>query len=86
MNIFNKEVNDISNEIPVKSENVSSRQKWLISILSAIIFIIISMPILYKFTNKICPGILDINGTPTIMGICIHALVFMLITRIIMKA
>lgn len=62
---------------------VSLKQKLLISLFSAILFIIISMPIVYHFTNGIFETldlhILGADGQPTVTGLVIHAIVFGLV-------
>lgn len=68
----------------------SSSTKWKISLLSGIIFLIISAPMLYKLTDgllkKISPSLslCDYSGCPTQLGLIVHAIVFVLITRMLM--
>lgn len=68
----------------------SNSTKWKISILSGIIFLIISAPLLYKLTDgllkKISPNLSLCNsdGCPTQLGLIVHAIVFILITRMLM--
>lgn len=62
----------------------SSLQKWQISIFSALIFIIVVSPYTYTLTNSIFSGILGkiaINGCPTITGIILHTVVYILLVR-----
>lgn len=68
----------------------TSNEKWGISLLSAVIFYIIASPKLYSFTDKLFYDIFGINlitkkGKPTSLGVFIHALVFLLITRAFME-
>jgi hypothetical protein len=53
-----------------------------------ILFILVSMPMTYKLTNRLFGGMIgslaDSHGCPTGLGIFIHSLVFGLITYILM--
>ena len=68
--------------------SVSTEQKWQISFLSGLIFLIVSSPMLYKITGNLVKNISDYEiqkkGKPKMSGIMIHTLVFVLITRILM--
>lgn len=73
----------------VRQSSISSEKKWVISALSAFIFILLSSPESYKLTNKIfepyfCVATVK-NDKPTWNGIIIHGIVFMLITRYLMN-
>lgn len=68
----------------------TDQKKWMISFISAIIFILVSTPQTFKFTNSIfekyfCIKTIDEFEKPTWSGILLHALVFMLITRLLMN-
>jgi hypothetical protein len=70
--------------------SVSNEKKWCISILSAVLFIIIASPEVFKLTNCIFNDNLSIptideNGKPTWTGVLIHGIVFLLITRLMMN-
>ena len=58
------------------------------SLYVAILFLVISAPITYKFTNsllkKVCV-LANKNGCPTVCGLLIHAVVFMLLLRLGME-
>ena len=62
-----------------------SYMKWQISIFSAFIFVLVSIPCTYKITQKIFGGILgqiaDTNGCPTMRGLALHTLVYILLIR-----
>ena len=65
-------------------------KKWIISLISAIVFIIISAPQTFIFTNTIlenvCIKTIDEEcEKPTYTGIIVHGIVFMLITRLLME-
>jgi hypothetical protein len=63
----------------------SNYMKWQITIFSAFIFILVSIPFTYKLTQKIFGGILgeiaDASGCPTTRGLAIHTLVYLLLIR-----
>lgn len=68
----------------------TDQKKWMISFISAIIFILVSTPQTFKFTDDIfgkyfCIKTIDEFEKPTWSGIFLHALVFMLITRLLMN-
>ena len=73
----------------LSQSNISSEKKWVISALSAFIFIILSSPQSYQLTNKIfepyfCMATIK-NDKPTWNGIIIHGIAFMLVTRYLMN-
>ena len=59
-------------------------QKVHISLIYAVLFAVLSLPIVYKLTNLIISGLVDENGYPTIFGILVHALVFLIISVLLM--
>jgi hypothetical protein len=63
----------------------SSYMKWQISIFSAFIFLLVSIPCTYKLTQKIFGGFLgqiaDANGCPTARGLALHTVVYILLVR-----
>ncbi len=63
----------------------TSYMKWQISIFSAFIFILVTIPCTYKLTQKIFGGFLgeiaDANGCPTTRGLALHTLVYILLVR-----
>tara|TARA_A100001015_G_C15023094_1_gene729028 strand:- start:80 stop:316 length:237 start_codon:yes stop_codon:yes gene_type:complete len=71
-----------------KDEDLTNFDKWKYTILTTIIFIIITNPITYKITNAILKPILGpliIKDCPTEIGLAIHTIVFILILRYIME-
>ena len=63
----------------------SSYKKWQISIFSAFIFVLVIHPYTYKITQQIFGSILgkiaEANGCPTIRGLILHTLVYILLVR-----
>ena len=66
----------------------SNSEKWSISVFSAFIFLLVVSPFTYKLTQSLLGGLLgkiaDSNGSPTTVGILLHAVVFLLIVRLTM--
>ena len=63
----------------------SSYKKWKISIFSAFLFILVINPYTYIFTQKMLGGLLgkiaETNGCPTIRGLVLHTIVYILLVR-----
>jgi len=63
----------------------SSYTKWQISIFSAFIFILVVNPYTYQITQKIFGDLLgkiaEANGCPTVKGLILHTLVYILLVR-----
>lgn len=54
-----------------------------VSLFAALVFIIVSSPVTYKWTNTVTTGVLklrlsDAAGNPNNVGLVVHALVFFL--------
>lgn len=69
---------------------VSNEKKWIISFMSAVIFIAVASPDAFQFTNSIlepylCINTIDEDEKPTWTGVLVHGIVFLLITRLIMN-
>lgn len=66
----------------------STSVKIYATILSIIVFIVVSLPFTYKLTNSLLGGIIgrlaDASGCPTTLGLLIHAVVFGLIIYALM--
>jgi hypothetical protein len=63
--------------------------KWYISILSGILFYVIASPKIYKKTGKLFYKLFDVkiqhDGKPNNLGLLIHTIIFVLITRFLME-
>ena len=63
----------------------SSYTKWVISIFSAFIFILVIHPYTYLFTQKVFGGLLgkiaETNGCPTTRGLLLHTFVYIVLVR-----
>jgi hypothetical protein len=67
----------------------TNQDKWYLSIITTILFYIIALPATYEYiTNPIVEDITGISleekGKPTIIGVILHSLVFLLIIRYMM--
>lgn len=67
---------------------LSDTDKWLSAIIIGIIFLILAAPLIFKFSNNIfkyvkMPTIKE-NNTPTIFGLLLHTIVFIIIIRLLM--
>ena len=69
---------------------ISNERKWRISIFSGLLlFALLALPIVFqlvsKLTEKIGFSLVDSNGTPTMVGVLINAVVYTLIVYLSMK-
>jgi hypothetical protein len=75
---------------PKKKNNMATlEQKLIISLMSAAVFVLVNLPQTYQLTNKILGGLLgplsNADGKcATTVGLVVHALVFYLVTRLMM--
>ena len=72
-------------KIKIKISSKTNGDKWLCALYVTILFLVVSMPATYKFTNALLKGVCVLaskNGCPTICGILVHALVFLLLLRL----
>jgi hypothetical protein len=64
-------------------------RKMQISLYSAVLFLVISSPQLYKFTDKIFStlgvDLADLNGCPTTQGLLLHTIVFGIVVYLSMR-
>jgi hypothetical protein len=71
------------------SSKSSSSDKWKYSLISSIIFLIVAAPMTYKLVDSVTKMVkidtVDSSGCSTMMGLVIHAIVFLLISRLIME-
>lgn len=67
---------------------VSNTDKWIISAIIAVIFIILASPFTFKITNWIFSYInlptITKEGKPTFFGLIIHGIIFFLVIRLLM--
>jgi hypothetical protein len=69
--------------------STSEGQKWLCVAVAGLIFLLVSAPFTYDFTDYVGTRINDnlhtnVNGKPTLGGLLLHLVVFMLLLRLSM--
>lgn len=67
--------------------NVTETHKWIISLWSALLFLLIASPFMFKLTGSLFSLVgleTQQDGCPNLVGLCIHAFVFFLLTRLMM--
>lgn len=68
---------------------VTDKDKWMISLLSALLALLIFSPWVFRLTDSVlsCVGldVADVHGHPTAFGLVLHAVVYGLIVRALMK-
>ena len=73
-----------------QSEKFTNDNKWAVSLLAGLMFVIIGSPYLYALTQGGASLInsniklIGLTGRPTYLGLLLHGLVFALITRLLM--
>jgi hypothetical protein len=67
--------------------SITEKDKWVISIIGGILFLIVSMPSMYDLTNMVGKrmGIeYATKGGPTVAGLIVHTIVFILLFRLVL--
>ena len=86
-NLSKKDIQDIKNAQYFYNET-SSNRKLLIAIIFGLIFAILSSPVVYQITNYISMKLGGVETTigqgPTIIGLIIQTLIFIIVIRIIL--
>ena len=62
----------------------SSSEKWNITLFSAVLFLLVVNPYTYNLTQSLFSKILGpiaINGCPTMVGLMLHTVVYILLVR-----
>ena len=70
------------------NELYTDKDKWIVSIMSGILFLLIASPFLYSSVNSIFSqiGIITAKGgCPNVTGLILHSIVFVFIVRLLMK-
>lgn len=69
-------------------KELSERGKWMISIYTALLFLLIANPLTFKLMNWLTTrlgfSIADFSGCPNSYGLIIHAIVFAILVRLMM--
>ena len=70
------------------SNPATNKDKWIISIIAGLIFLVISSPFMYKLTNDLAASfgqVTAFGGSPTMFGLVLHTVVFLLVVRLLMR-
>lgn len=67
----------------------SSVEKWTIALVSGLLFFLLATPYLFDVTNSITESFMGLKltngvGSPNMAGVMVHAIVFILIVRLLM--
>ena len=76
-----------------KNKPYTSKDKWILSIMVGLLFMLISSPYLYKITNSIASyvklstieGGNSSPGMPNIPGLILHTIIFTIIVRLLIR-
>lgn len=72
----------------MSDKDLSESNKWAISLWSAVLFLAVAYSGTFKLTNSLFETIglrtITDNGCPTLVGLCLHAVVFALLIRLSM--
>ena len=76
-----------NNDIDTTRE-ISEGQKWIISLWSSLLFMLLASPFMFKLTGKLFSNfnltIIDNNGCPNYIGLVLHSIVFAILVRLMM--
>jgi len=64
--------------------------QWIIALIMGVLFLVISAPFMYSFTDMIFTGLgfssyLDENGAPTMTAMLVHAGVYVLLAYVLVQ-
>jgi hypothetical protein len=78
----------IDRNMEEKGMRVTNFDRWLIAIIIAIIFFILALPFVFGLTNKVTKVIgvntVTSNGGPSLVGVILHAVIFLILIRLLM--
>lgn len=67
----------------------TSKDKWMAAVIAAILFFILASPFLFGVTNSVLSVVgihtTNVNGCPNLGGLILHAAIFVIIVRILMR-
>lgn len=70
-----------------KKKELNQFQKWVISVWSALLFLIIASPLMFSITGELFSKLglkIQENGCPNFIGLFLHAIVFAILIRVMM--
>jgi len=71
----------------VENKSITESKKWMISLLSAFVFMVIASPQMYQLTGALFSKlnlVIEKNGCPNLTGLLLHTVVFAVIIRLLM--
>lgn len=75
--------------MPQHKKPYTSQDKWIVSIISALIALLVFSPFLYTVMNGLTKmlgvTIASKTGCPNLAGLLLHSIIFMLIIRALMR-
>jgi len=76
--------------IVVAESKLSNANKWQISFVVGLLFLLVSSPFLYRYVNMVTSAVADfgiatVGGTPNVWGMLLHSLVFVFLIRGLME-
>jgi len=75
-------------EKEAKIKPYTNKDKWIVSITSGLLFMIISSPFLYTILNsatKLIGVTISRNGCPNLTGLVLHSVLFAVMVRFLMR-
>jgi hypothetical protein len=70
------------------NKTITQKEKLLISLLSGLMFLVVSSPLMYKLVNSITlrAGLdIETGGCPNLKGLVLHSFVFVILVFIVMQ-
>jgi len=70
-----------------ENKSLTESHKWMISLMSALLFLLIAAPFTYKLTGGLFENLgleIEKGGCPNMTGLIIHAVVFAVLIRVMM--
>jgi hypothetical protein len=70
------------------NKTITQKEKLLISLLSGLMFLVVSSPVMYKLVNSITlrAGLdIETGGCPNLKGLVLHSFVFVILVFIVMQ-
>lgn len=77
------ETDDVVEDVSPVHMKTNNRKLWMIALVAGIVFALLSLPQVYTYTNQLFGNLLT-NGCPNLMGIGLHAIVAVIVVRLIM--
>lgn len=68
-------------------KELTELDKWIISFMAALLYILISSPFMYRLTGALFSKlglVIEENGCPNFIGVGIHSVVFAVLVRLLM--